>query len=117
MIDLVSPREEVELNDAVRAGEDWARVITAAFLDGTRLVLGWDAARTEREIARAIGIGGPDAEGAVAAIGAADRDRLRAALARAARWCAEHRLHLLDFEGEGPGAEPTGPRRYFMAVG
>jgi len=103
VIDLVSPREEAELNDSVRAGEDWARVITAAFLDGTRLVLGWDAARTEPEIA--------------AAIGAADRDRLRAALRRAARWCAEHGLHLLDFEGEGPGADTIGPRRYFMAVG
>ena len=108
MIDLVSPREEAELNDSVRAGEDWARVITAAFLDGTRLVLGWDAARTEPEIARAIGIGVPDV---------ADRDRLRAALRRAARWCAEHGLHLLDFEGEGPGADTMGPRRYFMAVG
>ena len=111
MIDLVSPREEAELNDAVRAGEDWARIIVASFLDGPRLVLGWDAARTEPEIAAAIGIS--------AAIGtdAGDRVRLREALRRAARWCAEHGLHLLDFEGEGPGADTIGPRRYFMAVG
>jgi hypothetical protein len=108
VIDLVSPIEEAELNDAVRAGQDWARVLTAAFLDGTRLVLGWDAARTEPEIAAAIGIGGP---------GDDQRARLREALQRAARWCAEHGLHLLDFEGEGPGADTIGARRYFMAVG
>src|SRR5262245_50851264 len=92
VIDHLAPREVSEIEAARAAGEEWPRVI-ASFASGTRLLLGWDRARAES------GIGG------------------RAACERAARWCAEHGLHLLSFEGEGPGGEPVGERRWFMAVG
>ena len=100
MIDYLSPREESELRAAAAAGEDWPRVIVPHFLDGARLRLGWDEARLESDIL-------PGMHG----------ERRRAAVAAASRWCAEHGLHLLSFEGDGPGADPVGERRHFMAVG
>lgn len=100
MIDYLSPREESELIAAAAAGEDWPRVLAPHFLDGARLRLGWDSARSEGELLRGL-----------------SAERLRSAVAVASRWCADHGLHLLSFEGDGPGADPVGERRYFMAVG
>lgn len=102
MIDHLSPREMESLRTAAASGETWPQVLQAFFLDGTRLVLGWDRARSEPEMIAALPL---------------DRAGLRAALERAARFCTEHGLHLLSFEGEGPGEEPLGERRWFLAVG
>jgi hypothetical protein len=94
VIEFVSPREEADLRRAMAAGEGWARVIGLRFADGARLRLGSDRALAEREV------GEP-----------------RADIEKAARWCAEHGLHLLPYEEEGPGGDPIGERRWFMAVG
>jgi hypothetical protein len=94
MIEFLSPREEEELGRALAAGGAWARVIAHRFADGARLRLGAERALSEREV------GAP-----------------RAALEEAARWCAAHGLHLLSYEGEGPGGDAIGERFYFMAVG
>jgi hypothetical protein len=98
MIDHLSPREYEEVERAAAGHQPWARVLRAAFLYGTRLVLGMDAALGEGRIAAAAGL---------------PRDEVRGALAVAARWCAGHGLHLLGFPGELPGDE----WRHFMAVG
>ena len=94
MIEFLSLREEDELRRAKDEGQGWARVILDSFAAGARLRLGWDQARTEPEIGET-----------------------REAIAEAARWCARHGLHLMAFEGEGPGEDPVGERRHFMAVG
>ena len=94
MIEFLSPREEADLRRAIDAGEGWARVIAIRFADGARLRLGSDLSLSERQVGEA-----------------------RADIERASRWCAEHGLHLLAYEGEGPGGDPIGERRYFMAVG
>ena len=99
MLESLSPREIRELNEAAARGDAWALVIRHAFDEGNgRLRLGLDRARDSDEIARLAGIR-PDDVGA--------------ACERAARWCVEHGLHLMDFPDEGPGAE----LRYLMAVG
>ena len=92
VIDHLSPREIEEMEAAQAAGEHWPRVV-AAFAEGTRLVLGWDHARDERTLGT------------------------RDACERAARWCAAHGLHMLSYAGDGPGEDPVGARRWFMAVG
>ena len=95
MIEFLSPRE---LDDVVRAeagGRGWARVIRV-FLDGPRLLLGWDRARSDEEIARLAGLEDSEA---------------RAAIEEALRWSVEHRLHLLGWQ------EPDNTWRFFMAVG
>lgn len=94
MIEFLSPREEEDLRRALAEGHGWARVIAQRFADGARLRLGADRSLSEREV------GEP-----------------RAAIETATRWCAEHGLHLLAYEGEGPAGDPIGERRYFMAVG
>jgi hypothetical protein len=96
MIDHLSPREEEDLRRAEAAGAAWPALLRAHFLDGSRLRLGWDASRGESDL------GGPS---------------VRGALEEAARFCAAHGLHFLFFEGEKPGDEPLGERRWFMAVG
>lgn len=111
MIDHLSPREMETLAAAAAAGEMWPRVLRVFFLDGTRLALGWDRAKSEPEMLAALATPGEAAGGVI------DRTGLRAALERAARFCTEHGLHLLSFEGEGPGEEPLGERRWFLAVG
>jgi hypothetical protein len=119
VIDHLSPREMETLEAAAASGEAWPTVLRTFFVDGTRLVLGWDRAKsepemlatlaTDRDSARAIRAPSPGPP--------IDRAGLRAALERAARFCTEHGLHLLSFEGEGPGEEPLGERRWFLAVG
>ena len=101
------------LEAAEAAGEIWPRALRRFFVDGTRLVLGWDRARSEPEMLAALS---EDARGNAGAP-RVDRSTLRAALDRAARFCTERGLHLLSFEGEGPGEEPLGERRWFLAVG
>lgn len=98
MIDHLSPREYDEVEQAAAGNEPWARVLRAAFLDGTRLVLGMDAALGEGRIAAAAGL---------------PRGEVSEALGVAARWCTGHGLHLLGFPGDAPGDE----WRHFMAVG
>ena len=100
MIDHLSPREEEDLRRAEAAGAAWPALLRAFFLDGSRLRLGWDASRGEDEM-----------------LGGIPRAALRTALEEAARFCAAHGLHFLSFEGERPGDEPLGERRWFMAVG
>lgn len=102
MIDHLSPREMGTLDAARAAGEVWPAVLLRFFLDGSRLLLGWDRARGEEEMRAVLGV---------------DRGEVRAALEKAARFCTEHGLHFLSFEGSGPGEEPLGERRWFMAVG
>lgn len=101
MIDHLSPREEDDLRRAEAEGALWPRLLRAFFLDGSRLRLGWDASRGESEMLA----------------GFADRGAVRKALEEAARFCTTHGLHFLFFEGENPGDEPLGERRWFMAVG
>src|SRR5262245_37442305 len=109
VIDHLSPREMTTLEEACAAGEIWPRVLRRFFLDGTRLVLGWDRARSEPEMLAALAseraaAGSTDRiAGGATARHPIDRDTLRAALDKAARFCTEHGLHLLSFEGEGPG--------------
>ncbi|MBI4168442.1 MAG: hypothetical protein HY510_00740 [Acidobacteria bacterium] len=98
MIEYLSPREQRDLLRAAGEGEPWARVIRDNFLDGARVILGIESARSERAIAAAAGI---------------DPDGARAAIAGAARWCGGRRLHLLGFAGERPAEE----WRHFLAVG
>lgn len=95
MIDYLSPREIDDLDRAHRAGGAWARVLRC-FLDGARLLLGWDHGLGEDEIARRAGI---------------ERAGARAAIDEAARWCVAHRLHLLGWQDQDDAW------RYFMAVG
>ena len=95
MIDYLSPREQDDLDGAARAGAAWPRVVRC-FLDGARLLLGWDHAHSEDAIARLAGI---------------DRAEVRAAIDEAVRWCVTHRLHLLGWQ------EPDEAWLYFMAVG
>ena len=112
MIDHLSPREIEALDAAAAAGEIWPAALRGFFLDGTRLLLGWDHARGETEMRAALGRPAGQAPAP-----AADRAAFRAALETAARFCTEHGLHFLSFEGSGPGEEPLGERRWFMAVG
>ena len=95
MIEYLSPRECDDLRQAAGKGADWARVVDS-FLDGARLFLGWDEARTEDEIARLADIAPAAARGAIE---------------EASRWCVERKLHLLGWQ------EEDGSRRHFMAVG
>jgi hypothetical protein len=95
MIDYLSPRETRELEDVARSGAVWPRVI-GLFLDGARLLLGWDHGLSEDEIARSARV---------------DAGAARAAIDEAVRWSVGHRLHLLGWQ------EPDGVWRYFMAVG
>jgi hypothetical protein len=99
MIEHLSPRECDAIERAARDGAPWARVLRAGFLDGPRLRLGIDRARSESELARAAGTGG------VAATQAAIRE--------AGRWCVEHRLLLMGYAPDRPGGE----WRHFLAVG
>jgi transcriptional regulator with AAA-type ATPase domain len=102
MIEYLSPREVEELSALLEAGDAWPRLILEVFADSSaRLRLGWDEARAESALAGIV------AEGSA----------LRAALERAARWCAEHGLHLLSFEETGPVENVAAERRWFMAVG
>jgi hypothetical protein len=105
VIDHLSPREMETLDAARAAGEVWPAALRF-FLAGSRLLLGWDRARGEEEMRAAL-VAGP----------ALTKHELRAALEKAARFCTEHGLHFLSFEGSGPGEEPLGERRWFMAVG
>jgi len=95
VIEFLSPREDEDLRHAETNGAEWARVIRL-FLDGPRLLLGWDLARSDDEIARLAGLDDADA---------------RRAIDEAVRWSVGHRLHLLGWQ------EPDGGWRYFMAVG
>ncbi len=95
MIEYLSPRECGDLRLAAGRGAAWARVV-GCFLDGARLLLGWDQARAEDEIARLAGIVPAEA---------------RAAIEEASRWCVARKLHLLGWQ------EEDGSRRHFMAVG
>lgn len=98
MLESLSPRECAELEKAASRGERWPAVIRQVFLDGARLVLGIERAASEERIAAVTGL---------------DRRVVGDAVRAAARWCAEHGLHLLGF----PGPEPDGAWRHFMAVG
>lgn len=95
MIEYLSPRECADLEVAAGKGAEWPRVI-ACFLDGPRLLLGWDLARSEDEIARLAGLA-PQAA--------------RETIEEASRWCVVRKLHLLGWQ------EEDGSRRHFMAVG
>jgi hypothetical protein len=95
VIEFLSPREHEDLRLAEAKEAGWARVIRL-FLDGPRLLLGWDLARSDEEIARLVGL---------------DETAARRAIEDAVRWSVEHRLHLLGWQ------EPDGGWRYFMAVG
>jgi hypothetical protein len=109
VIDHLSPREMATLEAAATSGELWPETLRRFFVDCTRLRLGWDHARGEEEMRAALAAG--------ARTPAPDRAAVRAALEKAARFCTEHGLHFLSFEGSGPGEEPLGERRWFMAVG
>jgi hypothetical protein len=95
VIEYLSPREYADMEAAGAKGAVWPRVI-ACFLDGARLLLGWDQARSEDEIARLAGIIATDA---------------REAIEEASRWCVARKLHLLGWQ------EEDGSRLHFMAVG
>ncbi len=95
VIEFLSPREYDDVRQAETKGSDWGRVIRL-FLDGPRLLLGWDLARSDDEIARLAGL---------------DDAAARRAIDEAVRWSVAHRLHLLGWQ------EPDGGWRYFMAVG
>jgi hypothetical protein len=95
VIEFLSPRECRDVHEAEEKGAEWARVIRL-FLDGPRLLLGWDLARSDDEIARLAGL---------------DEAAARRAIEDAVRWSVGHRLHLLGWQ------EPDGGWRYFMAVG
>jgi len=98
MIDRLSPREIRSLEQSLARGDAWPRVILGCFVEGERLLLGIDRARTESEIAAAARL-----EPAAA----------RAVIAEAARFCEAHGLHLLGFPEDDAGRE----WRHFMAVG
>jgi len=95
VIEYLSPREYADMEAAGAKGAVWPRVI-ACFLDGARLLLGWDQARSEDEIARLAGIIATNA---------------REAIEEASRWCVARKLHLLGWQKE------DGSRLHFMAVG
>jgi hypothetical protein len=95
MVEMLSPIEYDEVVRGEAKGLGWARVVRL-FLEGPRLVLGWDLARSDEEIARRAGL---------------DSKAARVAIEEAVRWAVEHRLHLLGWQ------EEDGGRRYFMAVG
>ena len=95
MIEYLSPRECGDLAAVAAKGAAWPRVM-ACFLDGARLLLGWDQARSEDAIARLAGI-------APASV--------REAIEEASRWCVARKLHLLGWQ------EEDGSRLHFMAVG
>ncbi|MFQ5878168.1 MAG: hypothetical protein ACE5JH_10855 [Acidobacteriota bacterium] len=98
MIECLSPRELEELERACGEGRAWARVIRDAFLEGTRLRLGLERARTEGSIAEVSGI---------------DPEAVRPAVLEAARWCDGRGLHLMGFPAGGTGEE----WQYLLAVG
>jgi len=106
VIDHLSPREMETLEAARAAGEAWPGLLQRFFMEGSRLLLGWDRAHGEEEM-----------RADLAAVGTLTKSELRAALEKAARFSTEHGLHFLSFEGSGPGEEPLGERRWFMAVG
>jgi hypothetical protein len=95
VIEFLSPREHDEVVRAEAQGQGWARVIRV-FLDGPRLRLGWDLARSDGEIANLAGL---------------EDSASRPAIEEAVRWSVGHRLHLLGWQ------EQDGGWRYFMAVG
>ena len=95
MIDYLSPRESRDLEAAARGGAAWPRVI-GCFLDGARLLLGWDHGLAEEEIGRRAAI---------------ERSGLRTAIDQAVRFCVERKLHLLSWQ------EADESWTYFMAVG
>ncbi|HEV8702531.1 MAG TPA: hypothetical protein VGV60_14760 [Candidatus Polarisedimenticolia bacterium] len=95
MLEYLSPREYDDVQRAEIEECGWAQVLRC-FLDGPRLLLGWDQARSEDEIARLAGIAPADA---------------REAIDEASRWCVVRKLHLLGWQ------EEDGSRRHFMAVG
>jgi hypothetical protein len=101
MIEYLSPREVEDLTAFLEAGEVWPRLLLEVFSDAARLRLGWDEARGESSLAGIV----------------AERGALRAALERAARWCAGHGLHLLSFEETEHADGAAAERRWFMAVG
>lgn len=96
MIEYLSPREYDEVVRAEGDGRGWARVVRC-FLDGPRMRLGWDQARSTDEIAR---------------LARRDAAAAREAIDDAVRWAARHRLHLLGWHDD---LDDTW--RYFMAVG
>src|SRR5262245_25899492 len=87
MIDILSPREYDEVVRGEAKGLGWARVVRL-FLDGPRLLLGWDLSRAEPEIARHTGL---------------EDTAARVAVEEAVRWAVEHRLHLLGWKEEDGG--------------
>jgi hypothetical protein len=95
VLEYLSPREYADMEAAGAKGAAWPRVM-ACFLDGPRLLLGWDLAQSEDAIARLAGI----APGSV-----------REAIEEASRWCVARKLHLLGWQ------EEDGSRLHFMAVG
>ena len=95
MIDTLSPREYDDVVRAEAEGRGWACVLRC-FLDGHRLLLGWDRSRSATEIAESTGL----QDGAA-----------RDAIDEAVRWSVGHRLHLLAWQ------EPDDSWRYFLAVG
>lgn len=95
MIEYLSPREYADMEAAGAKGAAWPRVM-ACFLDGARLLLGWDQARSEEDLARLAGIAPAAA---------------REAIDEASRWCVARKLHLLGWQ------EEDGSRLHFMAVG
>ncbi len=95
MIEYLSPREYEDVIRDETDGLGWARVIRC-FLDGPRLLLGWDLARSTDEIARLAGL---------------DAAAARTAIDEAVRWSVGHRLHLLGWQ------DPDDGWRHFMAVG
>lgn len=114
MIDHLSPREVEELAAAAAAGDPLPEVI-AAFTEGTRLRLGWDHAIDEATLGLAARAAAE--RSAAARGGTATAEPLADLMTRAGRWAAERGLHLMSFAGAGPGEEPLGDRRWFMAVG
>ncbi len=99
MLDYLSPRECDEIDRAARGGAPWARLLRAGFLEGARMRIGIDQARTESDLA--------------AAAGTADGETARAAIREASRWCVAHRLLLMGYAPD----RPDGEWRHFMAVG
>jgi hypothetical protein len=95
VIEYLSPRECADMEAAAAKGALWPRVM-ACFLDDARLLLGWDRARSEDEIARLAGI-------APASV--------RESIDEASRWCVARKLHLLGWQ------EEDGSQLHFMAVG
>ena len=107
-----------QLDDATASGEIWPALLRRFFLAGSRLLLGWDRARGEEDMRSALATAAAPADATRDdAPRTLTKSELRAALEQAARFATEHGLHFLSFEGSGPGEEPLGERRWFMAVG